>query len=180
MADGSKKMILDEAAVKRTLVRMSHEMIEQLGPADEIAVVGIKRRGVSLAKLIADSITSFSDIKIRTGELDITMYRDDLTELSEMPTLNGTKIDFPITGKTVVLVDDVIYTGRTARAAIDALLSLGRPDCIRLAVLVDRGHRELPIRGDFVGKNLPTSRSERVSVKVPEYDGEYAVEIIKA
>ena len=165
-----KAQILDGAAIERALARISHEIIENNAESDCICLVGIQRRGVPLAERIAENIRKFSDLKVQVGKLDITLYRDDLTERSQQPNLNGTYVDFDIVGKTVILVDDVIFTGRTARAALDALMALGRPAKVQLAVLVDRGHRELPIRGDYVGKNIPTSRKEIVKVNIPPVD----------
>lgn len=175
-----KSHIMDESAVKRTLVRMAHEVVEKNAGCDTLCLLGIQRRGVPLAKRLAENIRSFSDISIEVGSLDITLYRDDLDGFPIEPVVNSTKIDFPIKDKTVVLVDDVIYTGRTVRAALDAVMKHDRPRCIQLAVLIDRGHRELPIRGDFVGKNLPTSRKEAVAVFVPEIDGDMGVAIYEA
>lgn len=175
-----KSHIMDESAVKRTLVRMAHEIVEKNAGCDTLCLLGIQRRGVPLAKRLADNIRSFSDIPIEVGSLDITLYRDDLDDLPIDPVVNSTKIDFSIKDKTVVLVDDVIYTGRTVRAALDAVMKHDRPQRIQLAVLIDRGHRELPIRGDFVGKNLPTSRKEVVAVFVPEIDGDMGVAIYEA
>ncbi len=172
-----KSHIMDESAVKRTLVRMAHEIVEKNAGCDTLCLIGIQRRGVPLAKRLAENIRSFSDIPVEVGTLDITLYRDDLEGLPIDPVVNGTKIDFSIKDKTVVLVDDVIYTGRTVRAALDAVMKHERPERIQLAVLIDRGHRELPIRGDFVGKNLPTSRKEVVAVFVPEVDGDMGVAI---
>lgn len=174
LADLEKKL-MDEGAVDRALMRIAHEIIERNPDSGEICIIGIQRRGVPLAEQIASCIASFSDAKVMVGKLDITLYRDDLSELHEQAEVHGTQIDFPIKNKTVILVDDVIYTGRTARAALDALITLDRPACIQLAVLVDRGHRELPIRGDYVGKNVPTSRQEMICVRVPEVDGEKGV-----
>lgn len=174
-----EKIIMDSCAIDRALIRISHEIIERNSDTNEISLIGIQRRGVPLAKQIAVEIEKFSDIKTNVGELDITLYRDDLSEISNQPELKETKINFSIHNKKVILVDDVIYTGRTVRAAMDALITLGRPSCIQLAVLIDRGHRELPIRGDYVGKNIPTSRSEHISVKLPEIDGEKNAAIIK-
>ena len=177
--NNNEKIVLDEGALDRALIRISHEIIERNGEAKEICLVGIQRRGVPLAKQIAAGIEKFSDIRTHVGELDITLYRDDLSEVGSAPQLKETRIDFPIHNKIVILVDDVIYTGRTVRAAMDALITLGRPACIQLAVLIDRGHRELPIRGDYVGKNIPTSRSERIEVRMPEIDGEKNAAIVK-
>ncbi len=174
-----EKVIMDSAAISRSVARMSHEIIEKNPEAAEkLCLVGVMRRGVPLAKRISENIKTFYGIDVPFGELDITLYRDDLSMIAEEPQVNGTNIDFSVKDKTVVIVDDVIFTGRTARAAIDAILSLGRPAKIQLAVLVDRGHRELPIRGDYVGKNLPTSKKEHISVKVPEFDGDDAVMLV--
>ncbi len=176
----NEKMIIEGEAIDRSLTRIAHEIIERNSEAKEICLIGIQRRGVPLARRIADSISYFSNIKVNVGELDITLYRDDLTEIGAQPELNGTTITFPIQNKIVILVDDVIYTGRTVRAAMEALITLGRPACIQLAVLIDRGHRELPIRGDYIGKNIPTSKSERILVRLPETDnGEKKVSIVK-
>lgn len=174
-----EKIICDDAAIDRALTRISHEIIERNAEEGEICLFGIRRRGIPLATRIAENISNFSDIKVNVGELDITLYRDDLSQIDETPEITTSKVDFSIVGKTVVIVDDVIYTGRTARAAMDALCSLGRPARIQLAVLIDRGHRELPIRGDYVGKNVPTSREEIICVKLPEYDGCKMVTILK-
>ena len=165
------KIIIDTAAMQRMLARLAHEIIEQNSGTDEIFLVGIKRRGVPLARVLKSNIEKFSDLKTELGELDITFYRDDLTERYESPKLNETRIGFDVTGKNIILVDDVLFTGRTTRAAMDAVMSLGRPARIQLLVMVDRGHRDLPISANFVGKNIPTSREEFVSVRVPEYDG---------
>lgn len=166
-----KAMIMDESALERVLKRMAHEIIERNKGAQNLALIGIHRRGVPIAKRIAKYIELFEGVCVDIGALDITFYRDDLTILAEQPVVNGTDIAFDINKKTIVLCDDVIYTGRTARAALDALIDLGRPNYIQLAVIIDRGHRELPIRADFVGKNMPTSDHEVVSVRVKEYDG---------
>ena len=163
---------MDAAAMNRALARISHEMIEQIEPLGDAVLVGIRRRGIPLARRLADLIERYEAVRLPVGEVDISLYRDDLTRIADTPRLDGTSIPVDITGKTVILVDDVLYTGRTARAAMEAVMDLGRPAAVRLAVLVDRGHRELPIRPDFVGKNIPTSRLERVGVKVQELDGE--------
>ncbi len=172
-----KATIMDEAAVYRALKRISHEIVEKNGGTDNLCIVGIKRRGIPLANIIADNISEIEGKKVPVGTADITFYRDDLKMLSNEPVLAGTEIGFDVTGKTVVLVDDVLYTGRTARAAMEAVMSAGRAAAIRLAILIDRGHRELPIRGDFVGKNVPTSKTERISVKIPPVDDITAVEL---
>lgn len=166
-----KAQVLDETALDRALTRIAHEIVEQAGGVHDIALVGIKTRGVTLAQRIAAKIATIEDQKPSVGALDITLYRDDLGLKAEQPVVRRTEIPFPIKGRTVVLVDDVLFTGRTIRAAMDALMDLGRPRVIRLAVLVDRGHRELPIRPDYIGKNLPTSRRETVAVMLREHDG---------
>ena len=167
-----KAQILDGSAMNRSLSRMAHEMIEQIDPLDDVVLVGIRRRGIPLAQRLSDLMERFEGVKVPVGEVDISLYRDDLTRISDSPRVSGTHIPVNVTGRTVVLVDDVLFTGRTARAAMEAVMDLGRPSAIRLAVLIDRGHRELPLRPDFVGKNIPTSRMERVGVKVTEVDGE--------
>ena len=173
-----KAQVLDEGALDRALTRIAHEIVEQAGGVKDIALVGIKTRGVTLGQRIAAKIAAIEGgQKPAVGALDITLYRDDLGLKAEQPVVRGTEIPFPIKGRTVVLVDDVLFTGRTIRAALDALMDLGRPRVIRLAVLVDRGHRELPIRPDYIGKNLPTSRRETVSVRLREHDGEDRVVI---
>ena len=174
-----EKIVLDGIAVDRALTRIAHEIIERNSEAPELYLIGIHRKGVPLARQIAESIQKFSDIKVYTGELDITKHRDDLHTFDATEVSGKTNIDFDIHDKIVVLVDDVIYTGRTVRAAMDALIAMGRPSCIQLAVLIDRGHRELPIRGDYVGKNIPTSRSERIAVRLPDHDGKKEVAILK-
>jgi len=172
-----KAQIMDESAMKRAVTRIAHEIIEKNKGIENLALIGIQRRGVPLAKRIAEKIYEVEGKKPEVGVLDITFYRDDLSTLSEHPIINATQIDFSVTDKKIVLVDDVLYTGRTVRAAIDAIMDLGRPKMIQLAILIDRGHRELPIRADYVGKNVPTSKSEIVHVKVTEFDGENAVTI---
>jgi len=161
-----KAEIMDESAIMRAITRIAHEIIEKNKGVDNLALIGIQRRGVPLAKMIAEKIKGVEGKSVPVGILDITLYRDDLSMLSEHPIINGTQIDFPITDKKIVLVDDVLYTGRTVRAAIDALMDAGRPKMVQLAVLIDRGHRELPIRPDYVGKNVPTSRLEVVNVNL--------------
>ncbi len=178
--DMEEKIMLDSMAMDRAMTRIAHEIIERNSDATELCLIGIHRKGVPLSRQIADSIRKFSDIEVSVGELDITDHRDDLHIFDASGAQGKTNIPFDIHDKIVVLVDDVIFTGRTVRAAMDALIAMGRPSCIQLAVLIDRGHRELPIRGDYVGKNIPTSRSERISVRLPEQDGKKEVAIIKA
>jgi pyrimidine operon attenuation protein/uracil phosphoribosyltransferase len=165
-----KAEIMDESAMMRATTRIAHEIIERNKGVDDVVLIGIQRRGVPLAKMISRKILEVEKKEVPVGILDITLYRDDLSMLDEHPIIKGTEINFPVTNKKVVLVDDVIYTGRTVRAAIDAIMDIGRPKMIQLAVLIDRGHRELPIRPDFVGKNVPTSKSEMVNVKVYDID----------
>ncbi len=167
----NEHILVDEKTMERMLMRLSHEIIEKNEGAEELYLVGIRRRGVPLAERIKANIERFSDIKVYLGALDITLYRDDLKELFPTPQVHGTDIPFDVNGEVVILVDDVVYTGRTARAAMEAIIRLGRPAAIRLCVIVDRGHRELPIAANFVGKNVPTARSEFVSVRVSEIDG---------
>ncbi|MDD4125834.1 MAG: bifunctional pyr operon transcriptional regulator/uracil phosphoribosyltransferase PyrR [Eubacteriales bacterium] len=166
-----KSKILTAEAFDRTLMRISHEILERNSGETELCIIGVLRRGATLAAQIAENLKKLSDMNIMAGTLDITFYRDDLSRETLDPSLNKTDVSFGVEGKVVIIVDDVLFTGRTARAAMDAVMALGRPKKIQLAVLVDRGHRELPIRGDYVGKNVPTSKKEIVSVKVPEYDG---------
>ena len=172
-----RKNIMDESEINRACIRLAHELIERNKGTDDIVFVGIQRRGVPLAKKVAELVEQYEGVKLPVGMLDITFYRDDLSLLAEHPVINGTDLPFVLDGKKVILVDDVLFTGRTVRAAIEALFRLGRPDAIRLAVMVDRGHRELPIRADYVGKNVPTSLSELISVKTVEQDGEDAADL---
>lgn len=173
----SGRRIMAGEDVRRAVTRISHEIVEKHAGTEGLALVGIQRRGVPLAHRIAAAIREHEGVDVPVGALDITFYRDDLSLIAQQPVVKGTAIGFDLNGKTVVLVDDVLYTGRTIRAAMDALIDFGRPQAIRLAVLVDRGHRELPIRADHVGKNVPTSREEVVKVLLEEIDGEDAVEI---
>lgn len=172
-----KTELLDGIAIKRALSRISHEIAEKNKGVKDVVIIGIQRRGVPLSKAIANNIKKFEEEDVNIGVLDITFYRDDLSLLDEHPIVKGTDIPFIITDKKVVLVDDVLYTGRTARAAMEAIMDLGRPSAIQLAVLVDRGHRELPIRADYVGKNIPTSKSEVIKVNVNEFDNKDNVEL---
>ena len=165
-----KTKLLDAPAVRRALTRIAHEIVEKNKGTDDLVLVGIKTRGIHLARRLAERIEAIEGVKLPVGSLDITLYRDDIKQRSEQPVVHGSEIEFDIIEKTVVLVDDVLYTGRTVRAALDALIDIGRPRLIQLAVLVDRGHRELPIRPDYVGKNVPTSRDEVVAVQLAETD----------
>ncbi len=171
--DARQIMTADE--IRRAVVRVSHEIVERQAGTEGLVLVGIQRRGVPLATRLAAAIAEHEGVAIPVGALDITFYRDDLSLIAQQPIVKGTAIPVDLNGKTVVLADDVLYTGRTIRAAMDALVDFGRPEAIRLAVLVDRGHRELPIRADHVGKNVPTSRDELVKVHLVETDGEDAV-----
>lgn len=167
---------MEEADVRRALARIAHEIIERNGHEQELFLLGVKRRGAPLAELIAQNIEKFSDLKVQCSALDITLFRDDLDpKAKNLDALSHSA--FTVEGKTVILVDDVIFTGRSARAALEAVLSLGRPARIQLAVLIDRGHRELPIRGDYVGKNVPTAKSELIKVHIPPYDDTIDVEL---
>lgn len=172
-----KAAIMDAAAVERALRRIAHEIIEHNRGVENVTLVGVQRRGVSLARMLRDKIEEVEGVRVPLGVLDITFYRDDLSLLTEHPIVNATDLPFAVQDARIVMVDDVLYSGRTARAAMDALCDMGRPACIQLAVMIDRGHRELPIRADYVGKNLPTSKSELVGVHVPEYDGDLCVEL---
>lgn len=170
-----KSEIMNEEAVYRALRRISHEIVERCGGVNNLVLVGIKSRGIPLAEKLKQLIFAFESVDVPLGQLDISLYRDDLTEIADLPTVKKTDIGVYVKGKTVVLVDDVLFTGRTVRAAIDAVFDQGRPEAIQLAVLVDRGHRELPIRADYVGKNIPTARTEMVKVNLPPYDEDVSV-----
>ena len=170
-----KAQLMDEPAMMRSLARITHEIIEKNRGCENICLIGIKRRGVPLAELLAANIRKFEGVTVPVGYVDITLYRDDLSEIAELPKTAGSAFPCEIRDKTVILVDDVIYTGRTVRAAIEAVFAGGRPKEIQLAVLVDRGHRELPIKADYVGKNVPTSHDEVIRVNVMQYDGENSV-----
>lgn len=168
----SSRQILTADEIRRALVRIGHEIVEKHGGTERLALVGIQRRGVPLAERIADAIAASTGTRTPVGTLDITFYRDDLTAIDRGPQLKGQDLPFDPAETTIVVIDDVLYTGRTIRAAMDALVDQGRPAAVRLAVLVDRGHRELPIRADHVGKNVPTSRDEVVHVRLREVDGD--------
>ncbi|MBQ6631039.1 MAG: bifunctional pyr operon transcriptional regulator/uracil phosphoribosyltransferase PyrR [Romboutsia sp.] len=172
-----KAQLMDEKAIGRAITRISHEIIERNKGIEDVVLVGIKTRGVPIANRISKKIEQIEGSKINTGQIDITLYRDDLKEVNVDPVINGSNIDFNINDKIVILVDDVLYTGRTVRSALDAVIDIGRPKAIQLAVLVDRGHRELPIRADYVGKNVPTSKDEIISVKLSETDDQDSVTI---
>lgn len=180
------KNVLDAESIERTLTRIAHELIEQAEDLERLALVGIQTRGVPIAERLRALIAERTGHTVELGVIDITFYRDDVqvrggeAPLHPQPVVRATSLDFPLEGKTCVLVDDVLYTGRTIRAAIEALFDYGRPERVQLAVLIDRGHRELPIRPDYVGKNLPTSRRESIQVRVSEVDGEDAVLLIPA
>ncbi len=174
-----KKQIMDEAALRRAVMRISHEIVEKNKGTDSIVLVGIKRRGVYLAEMIRDNIVKIEDAEVPCESLDIHFYRDDLSKEADSPVYREPTDKIDVTDKKIILVDDVLYTGRTVRAAIEAVFSMGRPSKIQLAILVDRGHRELPFRADFVGKSIPTSRDETVSVKIECLDGETGVDLIK-
>lgn len=174
-----KAKILDKDAISRSLMRIAHEILEKNKGTDELCLVGIRNRGVYLAQRLAECIKKIENKDILVGILDITLYRDDLTLIASQPVVHKTEIDFDINDKILVLVDDVLYTGRTVRAALDALIDFGRPKSIQLAVLVDRGHRELPVRADYAGKNIPTSQKETVEVRLVEADGRDEVVIVE-
>jgi pyrimidine operon attenuation protein/uracil phosphoribosyltransferase len=173
----SGRRIMTDDEIRRATIRLSHEIVEKQAGTDGLLLIGIQRRGVPLARRIAAAILENEGAEVPVGALDITFYRDDLSLVAQQPVVKGTELPSGIDGRTVILDDDVLYTGRTIRAAMDALVDFGRPQAIRLAVLVDRGHRELPIRADHVGKNVPTSREELVKVHLEETDGEDGVEI---
>lgn len=174
-----RAIIMTEKDINRTLLRVAHEIIEKNKGVEDLGIIGIKTRGVYLAKRIANYIYNIEKVHIPVGVLDITLYRDDLKDIKPQAIVVKTEIPFKIMEKKILLVDDVLYTGRTIRAAMDAIVDLGRPRCIQLAVLIDRGHREFPIRADYVGKNVPTSRREFVKVKLKEVDDLNQVEIVK-
>ena len=169
--------LMEEADIRRALARIAHEIIERNGHREQLTLVGIQRRGVPLAALIAENIRKFSDLKTELATVDITYFRDDMDHSKMDPEARVQTPPCSLQDQTVILVDDVIYTGRTVRAAMDAISSWGRPACIQLAVLIDRGHRELPLRGDYIGKNVPTAKSERIEVHIPPIDQGFDVEL---
>lgn len=172
-----KASLLDEKAINRTLIRISHEIIEKNKGTKDIVLVGIKRRGYPIAQRIAKNIENIEGVKVPVCNVDIKLYRDDITEIKGEPMLNKIDLGVNIIGKKVILIDDVLFTCRTVRAAIDAIMDIGRPEQIQLGVLIDRGHKELPIRADYVGKNIPTSKNEIIAVEITEIDGEDSVKI---
>lgn len=175
----TKAVILDDKSIQRTLTRISHEIIEKNKGINDVVLIGIKRRGHPLAARIGEQIKEIEGTSVPVGSVDITWYRDDLTIVNEQPIIRSIDLGVDVKDKRVIIVDDVIYTGRTVRAAIDAVFSCGRPKMIQLAVLIDRGHRELPIRPDYAGKNIPTSKDEIVSVELTEIDGCDSVKIVE-
>jgi pyrimidine operon attenuation protein / uracil phosphoribosyltransferase len=174
-----KAKIMDQEAIGRALMRIAHEILEKNKGTQDLCLVGIRNRGVYLANRLAECINKIENKQIPVGILDITLYRDDLTLIAARPVVHKTEIDFDIGGKNVILVDDVLFSGRTIRSALDALIDLGRPKTIQLAVLIDRGHRELPVRPDYVGKNIPTATNEMVQVRMAEVDGKDEVVILE-
>jgi pyrimidine operon attenuation protein/uracil phosphoribosyltransferase len=173
-----KARVLDKETLNRSLMRIAHEVLEKNKGTQDLCLIGIRNRGAYLAQRLSDCIEKIDQAKIPVGILDITLYRDDLTLIAAGPLVRKTEIGFDINDKNVVLVDDVLYTGRTVRAALDALIDFGRPKSIQLAVVVDRGHREIPIRADFVGKNIPTAQNETIEVRLEEVDGRDEVVIV--
>ena len=171
MEKRKRKLIQSPEEIEKSLKRIAHEILEKNKSGKDLVLIGIRRRGVTLAKRLSSKIKEIGRIEVPMGVLDITLYRDDLSEIASQPVLRKTEVPFSIKNKKVILVDDVLYTGRTIRAALDAIIDLGRPRFIQLAVLLDRGHRELPIRADYVGKNVPTSREEMIEVRLVEDDG---------
>ncbi len=175
----TERVVLDAQGVDRALTRMAHEILERNKGVEDLVLIGIRSRGVHLAERLRAKIESIEGVSVPMGIIDITLYRDDLSRSRQQPQVKGTRVDFPIDDKRVVLVDDVLFTGRTVRAALDALVDLGRPKNVQLCVLVDRGHRELPIRADYVGKNLPTALDEEVQVRLTESDGRDEVVLVR-
>jgi pyrimidine operon attenuation protein/uracil phosphoribosyltransferase len=172
-------VIMDARAIDRALARIAHEIVEETGGVDDLAIVGIQRRGVQLAEKIVDEIERTEGSAPAKGVMDITLYRDDLRAISDQAIVQKTEMPFKVEGKSIVLVDDVLYTGRTVRAALNEIMDFGRPKRVLLAVLIDRGHREIPVRADFVGKNVPTSRNQQIKVKVDQLDGACEVELVE-
>jgi len=172
-------VVLDAKTIQRALVRIAHEIVEKNKGAENMAIIGIQNRGAYLAERVAKLIEQIEGVEIPLGLMDITLYRDDVQTKLEQPLVQKTDILFDVVDKTIILVDDVLYTGRTLRAALDQIIDFGRPRSIQFAVLVDRGHRELPIRADYVGKNLPTAKDDRVKVKIKEVDGEDSVSVVR-
>ena len=171
-------LVMSKEEIDSALKRITHQLLEQHSDINKLAIVGIQRRGVSLAKIIVNYIKEFSGVDVPFGILDITLYRDDLSLLSKHPIINDTDVSFIVDNMDIVLVDDVIFTGRTTHAAIDALFSLGRASTIELAVLIDRGHRQIPIKPNYVGKNIPSAINKRIEVSVPEFDDDFCVRIV--
>lgn len=171
MRNSKTKLVLNQEELERSIKRIAHEIVEKNRDGENLVFIGVMRRGVTLARRLSDQVRDIAGVEVPIGAVDITLYRDDLSEIASQPLLRKTEVPFSVKGKKVVLVDDVLFTGRTVRAALDAIIDLGRPCSIQLAVLLDRGHRELPIRADFVGKNIPTAPGELVEVRLREDDG---------
>lgn len=176
----TERMVLDAQGVERALARVTHEILERNKGVEDLVFIGVRSLGVEIAERLAAKAAAIEGVQVPSGVIDITLYRDDLSRAAQQPAVKGTDIPFPIDDRQVVLVDDVLYTGRTVRAALDALMDLGRPRSVQLAVLIDRGHRELPIRADYVGKNLPTAANESVQVRLRERDGRDEVVLLRA
>jgi pyrimidine operon attenuation protein/uracil phosphoribosyltransferase len=176
----AERMVLDAQGVERALARVTHEILERNKGVEDLVFIGVRSLGVEIAERLAAKAAAIEGVEVPRGIIDITLYRDDLSRAGQQPAVKGTNIPFDLDDRQVVLVDDVLYTGRTVRAALDALMDLGRPRCVQLAVLIDRGHRELPIRADYVGKNLPTAANESVQVRLKERDGRDEVVLIRA
>ncbi|MBX3027687.1 bifunctional pyr operon transcriptional regulator/uracil phosphoribosyltransferase PyrR [bacterium] len=176
----TERMVLDAQGVERALARVTHEILERNKGVEDLVFIGVRSLGVEIAERLAAKAAAIEGVEVPRGVIDITLYRDDLSRAAQQPAVKGTDIPFDIDDRQVVLVDDVLYTGRTVRAALDALMDLGRPRCVQLAVLIDRGHRELPIRADYVGKNLPTATNESVEVRLRERDGRDEVVLVRS
>ena len=172
-------VLMDEAQIQRAITRISHEIVERNQGLDNVCLIGIQRRGVPIASRIRDNLEQIEGIKVPMGILDITFYRDDLSTLSAHPVVNGTHIPFDVNDKKIIIVDDVLFTGRTIRSAMENVFDMGRPSLIQLAILIDRGHRQLPFRADYVGKNVPTALSEQIDVELKEVDGRDIVLLLK-